>query len=265
MWTTPALVLGLALAQGQTSELKIENIRATWGLMGPTREAGFSLLPGDLLHVAFDIVGLKPDKTNEVSFSSSLEIRDSAKKVIHPLKQLGVVRYANVLGGTRTQHTVLVDVPLELKPGKYDLKVNVEDPIGKGQTSFNQGFAVREPGFGLVRFQVTHDSGQLVRLPAAAVVGQPVFVNVFVIGYKHAANGPATVKAEMTMLDEQNKPLAAAIGQEFAIPQGNPVWHLQFDLPVNRAGKFKIQLKATDLNDKKTATLTVPFLAVEQK
>ncbi len=288
MWTATALVLALTQAENpsplaplsaaergvggrglpqriaQTGELKVENVRATHGFLGPTRE-GFTVLPGDFLYIAFDIAGLKPDKDNSLSFSSTMQIFDSAGKTVQPLKQLGQVAYVNLLAGTRTQHTVLIAVPVDFKAGKYDMKINIEDTNGKNKATLNRQFEVAAPALGVVQFQISQDIGNLIRLPAVAVVGQPVFVNAAVVGHKADGKTPTAIKAEMVMLDEQNKPLSAPIGREFQVPPETPVWHVQFDLPVTRAGRFKIQLKATDVKEKKTATLTVPFLAVDQK
>lgn len=267
MGVTGTLALALTITFSQTGTLQISNVRSTHGMYGPPRD-GARILPGELLFVSFDIAGLKPNADNNIVFTSEMEIKDSTGKEIHK-KDLGEVLFGNILGGTKTPHTALVRIPIGFKADTYQLTVNVTDGIGKGKGSLSYKFEVVAPELGFVQFQISQDMGNLIRAPYTAAVGQALFVNAAVTGFKRGTDQNADISVEMRVLDEKGvatapKPFAKTFKN---ISKNDQLWHVQFDLPVNRAGQFKIELKATDLNDpkKKAAVLVVPFVAVEQK
>lgn len=260
-----ALALLTAMSFGQSAKLELSNIRGVYGQWGPPRK-DLKVLPGELLYIAFDIGGLSTEKTGYLRFSSVMEVQDAKDKKPLYQKELGEVKFFNVLAGKKAQHIVEVPTTLATPPGKYLLKVTVTDLVGERESSFTQQFEVMPLDFGFVRFQFTYDFAAQIRMPNVGTLGQVLYVNAGMVGFKYDAknDSKATITVEMTVLDEQGKPTASLPPAEFKdIPADTQYWHVGFDLPINRTGRFKIVLKATDHVSKKTATLSIPFQAVE--
>ena len=82
-------------------ELQLTNVRATYGVLGPTR-SGSDILPGDIFSIAFDIENLTADKEGKVMYNMGMEL-------INPQGQSEYKRdpedrpltIFNVLGGNR--------------------------------------------------------------------------------------------------------------------------------------------------------------------
>ena len=73
----------------------------------------------------------------------------------------------------------------------------------------------------------------------------------------------------MTVRDESGKATTAKpfVGEanKNIQQQFTKILPMQFVLPINRSGKFTIELKATDKISNKTAKLTFPVTVLEQK
>lgn len=270
-FTTLSLIAVL-LTPAQAGKLELSNIRATHGLFGPTR-TDFKILPGDVLQVAFDIQDLTPDAERRLQFASKMAVTklagDASKEeaVYEEEKLAEFPPVVNVLGGNKVPHSVAVTTGLKQAPGAYRIKVTVVDLNSKKEGSFTRDFSVEKPDFGLVRLQLSYD--RFGQLPASAVaaVGQTLYVNAVAVGYKpDPKNQQASVSFEMSVLDENDKPTMPKplTGEVKDVPVDTHI-PFRFELPIHRAGRFKIVLKATDGVAKKTTTLTIPLLAAEQK
>lgn len=80
MWTSIAIVAGLALAPAQEGGLRLANDRPTYGVMGPTRPES-KILPGDFFCVTFDIQNLKTDDQGKVQYRMGMEMTNAEGKV----------------------------------------------------------------------------------------------------------------------------------------------------------------------------------------
>src|SRR5215212_5331551 len=138
--------LGLVCSTGPALELK--NVRPSFGPLGATR-TDVKCLPGDVLFINYDIDDLKFDpKTGKANYSTILELIDENKKVVFqsatknaPLSQLG---------GTRMPGDLHVVMGRNQKPGKYVVRLTVEDKLAKESKSFIYPFELEPQGFGMV-------------------------------------------------------------------------------------------------------------------
>jgi hypothetical protein len=173
----------------------------------------------------------------------------------------------NVLGGGKVPHAVTVTTGLKQTPGQYRLKVSITDLQGKKEGAFTRDFAIEKPDFGLVRFQLSYDRFGQLAAPAAAAVGQTLYLNAVAVGYKpDARSQQAALQFELSILDDAGKPaLARPLTGE--VKGGAVDTHVpfRFELPIHRTGRFKLNVTATDQISKKSISLSVPLLAVEQK
>lgn len=259
------------LAPAQAGNLELNNIRATYGLFGPNRP-DFKILPGDVLQVAFDINGLTADNAGRLQFAAKMSVMklatDAAKEETIYEENLGELPpVVNVLGGGKVPHAVAVTTGLKQAPGQYRLKVAITDMQSKKEGTFTRDFTVEKLDFGLVRLQLSYDRFGQLAAPAAGAVGQTLYLNAVAVGYKP---DPKTLQAalqfELSVLDEAGKPALAKplTGEVKNIPVDTHI-PFRFELPIHRTGRYKLVVTATDQIAKKTTSLTVPLLAVEQK
>jgi hypothetical protein len=260
MMTTLALLAALKLAPGQTGDLTLTGARLTHGILGPKR-ADAKLLPGDSLVVAFGIEGMTTDREGKVLYSISTEVSDGSGKVVHrqPPRDLEAV---NALGGSKLPAYSQVDIGVQQPPGEYSLKVIVGDRTSRKSATLTQKFTVLPAAFGLVRFSITGDAEGLV--PAGLLgEGQSVWVNALVVGFVRENNTKQpNLALELRVLDEAgkpttSKPFSGAVNKD--VPAGAASLPIQFLLPLNRTGKFTIEVKATDQVANKSVTQSFPI------
>jgi hypothetical protein len=261
MMTALALLATLQLAPGQTGDLTLSGVRLTHGILGPQR-ADNKFLPGDRLVVSFAIEGITTDSQGKVQYSTSLEVTDSGGKVILRQPAARDLEAINALGGSRLPACAQVDIGLEQPPGEYTLKVLVGDRASRKSATLTQRFTVLPPALGLVQLTVSGDAANEV--PAGPIgEGQTVWINALVVGFgRDNATKQPKVALELRVLDAMGKltmpkPFTGAVNKD--VPANATSLPIQFLLPVNRTGKFTLELKATDQTSGKSATQTVPI------
>jgi hypothetical protein len=241
--------LTLAPAQGGTLELK--NPRATYGILGPERKDA-KLLPGDVLFLAFDITGLQVKDNGQVQYSMGIELFDANGKSKFS-KDPQDLEANNSLGGTSVPAVALAEIGTDTPKGKYRFKVTVKDRLAKTTKVLDYPFEVLERKLGFARVALHYDGGQPA--PPIAVAGQTYLVTFAVVGFKlkPTVKNPKIeqpwIKVEMRVLDENGKPtLAKAFTGETkeVADQFKKIVPMDFALQLNRPGKFKIEIKATD-------------------
>jgi hypothetical protein len=260
MMTTFALLSALQLAPGQAGDLTLKDARVTHGILGMKR-ADARLLPGDSLFVAFGIEGMTTDREGKALYNISTEVADAGGKVLfrQPPRDLEAV---NALGGNRFPAYSQVDIGLQQPPGEYTLKVIVGDRTSRKSATLTQKFTVLPADFGLVRFSVTGDAEGMV--PTGLLgEGESVWLNALVVGFgRDNAGKQPNVALELRVLDDKGqptrpKPFSGALGKD--VPAGATSLPVQCLLPLNRTGKFTIEVKATDQVTGKSATRTFPI------
>jgi hypothetical protein len=254
------------LAFSETGKLSLTNIRATHGLLGPTR-ADAPLLPGDILCLDFDVEGITVAADGKVKYSMSLEARDAKGKVFYQQKATDQEALAS-LGGKSVPAQAHLDIGLDQPAGDYTVKVTITDRATKRAQSFSHKLQVLPPDFGIVQLKTTSDPDGTI--PAGQVgAGQSIWVSFAVVGFDRAkTRKQPNVQLEMRILDADGKPTLAkpetgVINQD--VPVNDKLLGGQFPITVNRPGKFVVKLKAVDKVAAKSATVSFPLTVLSRR
>jgi hypothetical protein len=271
MLGTLLLASALSLAPDQAGELKLTNVRTTYGYLGPAREDA-KLLPGDTFFVSFDIEGLTEADDGTVLYSMGMEVVNSKggtefKRDPQPLQA------TNSLGGKRMPGFMASDIGTDTLPGKYTLKVTVSDRKANTTATLSRDFEVLPKDFGLVRLTLTTVSNSPMPTPPIGVAGQAILVNCAVIGYTRAKDkegqpGQPDVTVTVTVRDAQGNPTLAKPLTDQAnkdVPKNLPAIQVGLPVQLNRPGKFTVEIEAADKVASKKAKLSFPVEVLEQK
>jgi hypothetical protein len=259
MWTTIALLTALSGTPGQ-ADLALTRVRSTHGLLGPERKDE-TLSPGDILFVSYDIEGVKVDGDGKVNYSTALELTDSTGKVV--FKQDPKPNQAQIsLGGDSAPGYASLSVGLDTPAGDYQFKVTVKDTISGKEQSLTRNVKVLPRDFALVRATASVDTE--AQYPAAVFAcGQGVWVHCSAVGFlRNPGDKQPNVVYEIRVLDESGKPtlpkpVTNAVNKD--VPANLSGLPMAFPLSLNRAGKFTVELLATDQLSGKKAKTSFPI------
>ena len=260
-----ALLATLTLAADPPAELKLSNIRATHGVLGPSRTEK-KVLPGDSVFICFDIDGITVNTEGKVQYSIATEVTDAKGKLIFKQEPRDMEAVLS-LGGTQVPGVSQIDIGLEQPAGEYNLKLTVVDRASKKTATFAHKFEIAEAGFGLVRFSTTRDKESHFPINIAGV-GEVLWLQFGVVGFERdKATKQPNVTVELQIVDANNtpvcKPLTGVVAKD--VPDTAPMLPIQFMLSLNRTGKFSLVVTATDQRTKKTTKTTLPLAVHEAK
>jgi hypothetical protein len=154
-----------------------------------------------------------------------------------------------------------------MAPGEYTMTVTVVDEKKAGtKKALTRKFEVLKKDFAIVAVYTSADPKGEISAPTTGVVGQSVWVQFGIIGFKR---DPRTkqplIEYEIQFFDDSGKPTLkkpivdktdSGIEEKFeAFPNNYPV-------PFTRAGKFVMRIKATDKIASKSYTFDLPLAAV---
>jgi hypothetical protein len=264
MWTSIALVSVLAWTPGQADKLALTHARNTYGILGAVRPDN-KLLPGDSLVFSYDIEGVKADATGKVLYSVAMEVTDSAGKAIFTQTPKDLEAYLS-LGGNSLPAYASARVGMDQPAGKYNVKVTVTDRSTKASQSISAAYEVLEKGFGIVNLKTSADPEGNVAMPFPAE-GQSLWINFAAVGFGRDKDQP-NLNVTMRVLDENGKPtlekpFTGEVNKD--VPKNAHAVPMQFMLDLNRAGKFTVELKATDKVSGKTSTVSFPLTVTKMK
>jgi hypothetical protein len=266
MWTSVAIATVLSLTPSQGGQLQLTNERATYGFLGSVRKET-KLLPGDVFFLAFDIEGLSVNKEGQVRYSMGMQLKDSKGQVVFG-QQPKDLESVNSLGGNSLPAFAAAEVGLQSPPGVYTMNVSVTDKISKQTKTLSHKFDVVKQDFGIVRLSLSYDPQGQTPAPPTFVAGQSAWVNFAVVGFERdgKTKNPDLV-LEMRVLDDKGQPTLPKpnVGTANNVAAAHQVIPMFFLLELNRAGKFKIELKATDKLAKKSVTETLDISVAETK
>jgi hypothetical protein len=266
MWTTFVLTAALSAVPGQSGQFALTNVRTTYGFLGAPR-TDTKVLPGDNIVLSFDIEGIKPDSSGKVLYRIAMEVADG-KGVVH-FKQSSRDRETTLaLGGSRVPAFASLQIGLDQPAGDYTVKVTVTDRVTKSSQTLTNTYQVLPKAFGIVRLTTTNDPhGQF---PAPFVgEGQSLWVNFAAVGFgRDQGKGQPNLSVALNILDENGrptmaKPFTGEVNQN--IPANAMALPMQFLLELNRAGKYTVELTATDKVSGKTANLSFPLTVLKPK
>src|SRR5262249_32936881 len=123
----------------------VTNVRPTIGALGPQR-SDTNYLPGDVVHVTFDVAGLKLDDQGRYRVAPQLVIEDPAGKAIASEDYGSTPGRLGVLAGGRTRFAFRFPIPTDLASGTYKAKLQLADANSSQKTTIDQSFKVLPPG-----------------------------------------------------------------------------------------------------------------------
>jgi hypothetical protein len=265
MWVTLALMT--ALAPVQAPKLELANARATHGVLGQERK-DTKVLPGDQIVVAFDIAGLKVMNGQLVTYSIGMELIDKTTGKAVFKKEAEKLEAVLNLGNDRLPTYAFSVVSLDTMPGPYDMKVTVTDLATKQAETLIRTFEVLKSELGVVRVGFTYDTRQVA--PGVGVLGQTLWANFSVVGFKLDQADNPDLSIEMQIVDEatgkptQANPFAGEV-KKLAGPMFKKIITFEpMPIHLSRTGKFKVVIKATDnLSGKKVAEQTLNLTVLD--
>ncbi len=262
MWTTLALMSALSITPAQAGQLQLKNPRFTYGMFGQERKDS-NYLPIDVVWLAFDIEGLQVKDDGSGRYSMAMKLYSNKKgKYIYEQDPPQELAFTNSLGGARQPVVAVTNVLPGMEPGEYTIRVDVSDLMTKASQKLERKFTVKPLEFGIVNpGLVCIQNGSTTLTPPLAVPGQNLMLHFTAVGFSEAGNDnlpKVSVKAEIQ--DESGNPVLKKPITGTATKYENDDFRknkfLPFHVPiqVNRSGKFKIVLSATDEHAHKTVT-----------
>jgi hypothetical protein len=248
----------------QEGKLSVANERLTYGHLGPTRPTAV-YLPGDVIHLDFEVRNLKFDVDGRAIYATTLEVVHADGKIMFR-KDLPDTSAVNNFGGDSLPCAAHLRIPLETAAGAYTLRVILRDR-GSGQTvQVERKVEVAPAGFGLVQVGTSADrEGNLPWSPIGRV-GDAIYFNFSVVGFgREAKTKQPDVQITLRILDEKGKQVnttkltGAAKGN---VPESFRMVPMQFGLTLNRPGRFTLELTAVDHVSGKQASLSFPLQIV---
>jgi hypothetical protein len=269
MWTTLALFAGLISTVGDSDEIKLSNVHATYGALGAERTET-KLLPGDSYYLSYDVEGIKPDDEGKVRYSLGVKYTNSQGKVVYG-QDPQITEAFTLLGGSRLHLATLVNAGFDQPPGEYTVKVTVSDPKTKATKTLTRKFEIMPKNFGIVQLNTAYYDarGGMCPAPAGGVTGQSLTISFFTVGFERdTTKKQPDVGVEMRVIDADGKPTVAKpftgeVNQD--VPENVVALPMNFMMALNRPGKFTVELKAVDRVTKKTASMKFPLTVLELK
>ncbi len=265
MMATLAFLSALSVVPAQEGQLRLINERATYGVLGATRPND-KVLPGDAYFLTFDIENLKMDDSGRVRYKMNMEVVNKDGKSQFKADPTETVLWSS-LGGPRLPAYAHALLGTDMAPGEYTINVKVEDIETKKTAELSKKFQVAATEFGLVRVNTSYDARGDMQAPAFAVAGQSIYLNFAPVAFKRDdKTKQPNIAVEMRVLDESGKPtlekpIPGAVKDN--VPEALSLIPMNLMLTLNRAGKFTIEVKATDKIANKTTTLKLPITVLD--
>jgi hypothetical protein len=261
MWTTCVCLMALSFPPAQGGELEIVNGRSTYGFLGAPRPKT-GVLPGDVLHFAFDIKGLKLDAKGRAEYTLLMEVTNDKGELIFKEGPRNSVAQS-YLGGDTLPVAANLEIPLQTKPGTHTLKVTITDRATDKKLVFEGKGQVLEPEFGLVRVGTFADAATTVPTSPVAVVGETIHISFAPINFaRDKESKQPHLEMALRVLDDKGQPTYAEplTGEvKSNVPAEIKMLPMRFGLTLNRVGQFEVELTARDKLSGKSAKVTFPI------
>src|SRR5262245_27287699 len=261
MWNRCLPLLALLILPVAADAVEIKNFRPCYApvYLGTERK-GDKLLPGDVLFATYDIVGLKTDpKTGKGSFVTIVELFDSGAKPLFPPKETPI-EPAFHLGGARVPSDLHLQMGRNQKPGKYRLRLTVQDRLANKVDSYIHSFELLPPSFGI---------GAVVA-PSIGFSGLPYATEFALFDLTLDGQKKPNVEVVMQVLDDAGKLVSPPVTSTFPndLPVGTDLQSenfvpIRYPIFLNRPGQFTIDILAKDNLGKKEARLNYPLKVLD--
>jgi hypothetical protein len=253
------LALLLALFPGRAAALELKNVRPSYGPQGAERKTN-KLLPGDTIWIGYEIEGLKVDaKTGKVKFDTKLELFEgkTAEPIYVTGPQTSDARLE--LGGTSMPGDLHIIMGPNRIPGKYTIKLTIEDKIAKDTKSFTYPVEVLPKDFGFVG----------VGAPTIGLAGQSYQAGFALVNMALDKKKQPDVEVVIKILEAGKAvttPVHIRLTEELTggldLEKQNFV-PLTYPLYLNRPGQFTLEITATDKAASKTIQLSYPLTVLD--
>ena len=256
----PLLSLVLLALPSAATAIELKNFRSCYAPLpfGATRPEA-KCLPGDFLFLTYDIEGLKFDPENgKASFVTVLELFDSKPALIFKKETPNEV--IPQLGGSRMPGDLHVQMGRSQKPGKYVIRLTVQDRLSKEQKSHVYQFELLPQTFGIAG----------VVAPAIGFPGQHHATEFALVDLGLDAKKQPNAEVTMRVLDESGKAVATPVVS--TLPRDLPAESnlekenfvpMRYPIYLNRSGRFTIDILAKDNISKKESRLTYPLTVLD--
>ncbi|MFN0055286.1 MAG: hypothetical protein ACKV0T_24335 [Planctomycetales bacterium] len=254
------LLAALAHPPSAVAQLKLEEVRPTYGRLGSTRP-GTRVLPGEDLSVAYVVSGITRGSDGRVEVSRRAELIDEAGQTVAqvPVK---TDRIHLALGGDTLTSHMHFGLPIDFAPGKYRVRGLLRDVRGEADIAAEQEFEVLPLDFGIVRLRLAADEEGTTPVGGNLTVNQDVYVVGRAIGFAHKG-GRIHVVGQMTIRDPQGRPtlpapIAFEVHQE--VDEDVDQFNLRWSMMANRPGNFTIHIEVADEFSDKRAAYEMPLM-----
>jgi hypothetical protein len=269
MWASTLLLVAATALPNQPAGLQIKNVRVTTGPFGATRDKEVPELQyGDIFYVYYDIENLEVDNQGQAQYTISMEVSNGKGSVIYSDGPRDGT--ANLtLGGGKMPAFTTTTVGKE-DPGEYTVKVTIVDRGNKKTVDLTRKFKIKKPEFGIVQPSLkfyTKSGRETIDAPALCVVGQTPVATAFVGSFARDKDDNPDLEITFNVVDLATKnsitekPAVQTIKK--GIPKDQDFIQILYPVELNRTGKFKIEMVATDKISKKKDTFTFPITVEE--
>ena len=190
---------------------------------------------------------MKVKDDGEVRYAMGMEVTQKGKPVL--TRDLQDLTTTNTLGGGGFPSFATWAIPRDSKaPGEYTLKVTVKDRTTGKTKVLTRTFEVMKPQLGIIQVFLTSLRGDPV--PPVAVPGQRMMLHYTLTGFAFDKKKLCNVTVSIRILDSSDKPTLVkpfkgpVKGDEETAP--GVMLLRPYLLELNKPGKFKIEVKATD-------------------
>jgi hypothetical protein len=238
--------------------LEIKNVRPTFGPTGALR-GKVEAVPGDFVFLSYDIEGLNVNaKTGKVSYVTTVELLDPSNKSL--FSKDTPMDLILQLGGNRIPGDLYITTGPKQTPGKYTIKLTVNDKQGKETKSVTYPFDLVPETFGFA----------LVTAPAVGLPGQSYAASFALVHMAFDSKKMPNVEVRMSVLDDAGKPVANPVFASLPrdIPEGIDIQKenfvpLTYPVYLNRPGHFTIEITALDNVAKKQKQLRFGLTVID--
>jgi hypothetical protein len=255
-----AFVLLLLIPPTLQAELKLENVRFTYGVLGPTRPDG-KVLPGEELILAFTMTGLAKDAAGQISTSLAAELLDEGGKSVAKSPEK-TVKAVLALGGADMPGVLTFGLSDDFRPGKYVMRGVLKDLLAGAEARTERTIEVAPPELGIVRLRLANDSEGQSASGGNVTIGQTVHLQCRAVGFARKEKR-IQLTGSMRVVDAAGKatypsPLSFSLDQ--SVPDEVSHASFKFSVSANRAGRFTVQIEVQDKVTGKTVSQQLPIV-----
>jgi hypothetical protein len=167
----------------------------------------------------------------------------------------------NFLGGDSMPCAAHLEIPKDAAPGLYKMMVKITDRKSKKSAVFTAPGKVLPAGFGLVRVGTFADAETKSPRTPVGAVGETLYLNFSLIGFSRGDGKQPDVALSLDIKDADGKstlpsPRTGAVNQ--GVPPDQDLVPMTLGFSLNRAGRFTVELQATDKLSGKTSKVNIP-------